>query len=196
MKNHRLMIVIALALVASLAIAGIALAGPKKQNTSKTCPTTTSTTRCMCPSTLSSTCSTPTACNTPCTCPKGKENKSAKAKFGNFEGLTILETTITASETTTTHLANVHLRLLNSDGKIVRAAQSNRCGVFRFKNIKPGTYTLTARTRGYELHRAIINGIAYTPPAPITIKVEKGKPIKVADVNKTPITNFTIYFRK
>ena len=168
--------------------------------TSSTCPTT-STTRCTCPTTTSTTCPATTS-TTKCTCPTTsttrpvcsttttvkpaavkyggngkptqaeKNAKSASKKFGSIAGTTVLDTTDTAGKAITKPLRGVHLRLLNSKGKVVRATLSDRNGAFAFKNVKPNPdnelYTITAKSK------------RYTPVNMLIIKV---------DVNKGTTTN-------
>jgi len=185
MKKNRVILFIAVALVACLAITGTALAGPKSAKTSKTCPSststtratttgttcpaTTSTTRCTCPSTTAKpTCSTTTTVK-PAPAKDAKEkNMSAKAKFGTITGSTRLKSGY-GSAATSESLAHVHVRLINEKGKVVRTAQSKKDGAFVFKNVKPGTYTLKATSK------------CYKPANTMTVKVvvEKGKTINI-----------------
>jgi hypothetical protein len=109
-----------------------------------------------------------------------KNAKSASEKFGSIAGTTVLDTTDTAGKAITKPLRGVHLRLLNSKGKVVRATLSDRNGNFVFKNVKPNAdnelYTITAKAKRYTRVSAM----------KITVDVDKGKTTNIATIHFKP----------
>ena len=92
----------------------------------------------------------------------------------------MLETTNSAGNVVVKRLGGVHLRLLNSKGKVVRAALSNKDGTFVFKNVKPNAdnelYTITAKSKRY----------TRVSTMKITVDVDKGKTTKIGEIRFKP----------
>ncbi|MDI6816482.1 MAG: carboxypeptidase-like regulatory domain-containing protein [Actinomycetota bacterium] len=109
-----------------------------------------------------------------------KNERSAGKKFGSIAGTTVLDTTDTAGKAVTKPLGGVHLRLLNSKGKVVRATLSSRDGVFVFRNVKPNLdnalYTITAKSKRYTRVSTMT----------ITVDVDKGKTTNIAAIHFKP----------
>jgi hypothetical protein len=109
-----------------------------------------------------------------------KNIKSASKKFGRIAGMTVLDTTDTAGKAVTKPLGGVHLRLLNSKGKVVRATLSDRNGDFAFKNVKPNPdnelYTITAKSKRYTRANTLI----------IKVDVNKGTTTNIGKIRFNP----------
>ncbi|MBE0447668.1 MAG: carboxypeptidase regulatory-like domain-containing protein [Actinobacteria bacterium] len=177
MKNHRAILLIALAIIVCLALGGITLA-----NAGSVDPTGK-----YLSSQLSSQSSTSmVSSESPRNDIDSKEGtRTASIRFGKISGLTVLDTTSTT--TSPTLLAHVHLRLVR-DGKICRAAQSNKEGAFIFKNIKAGNYTLVAWAKDAKLASKNATSISGGNRTTLTINGIR--------VNAGEETTLTIHFVK
>ncbi len=146
MRTYRPILAVVMAVILVLTIGSIAMAKPQGDKPASNCVNTqTHQVSDHC------TCSTTQTCGGQCQCDKDdKCPKPDKVKVGSISGCVAVDTTTTTT-TISCPLAHAHLRLLNSDCKVVRAAQSDKKGCFEFKNVKPGTYTLDAFLKGYKL---------------------------------------------
>lgn len=70
-------------------------------------------------------------------------------------------------------LTHVHLRLVDREGKTICATQSKKDGCYVFKNIKPGTYKLTAKAKCYKLITELPKEIVVTTSGTIKIPTIK-----------------------
>ncbi|NCO65088.1 MAG: hypothetical protein COW32_07525 [Candidatus Aquicultor secundus] len=157
MRTYRPILAVVMAVILILTIGSIAMAKPQGDKPANKCEnrqTHQIADHCTCNATQT--------CDGQCQCNKedkdkdkdDKDNKCpkpVKLESGSIAGYVVVDTTTTTTTVYPT-LAKAHLRLLTNDcKKVVRAAQSNKKGYFKFKNIKPGTYTLCAWLKGYKL---------------------------------------------